>query len=505
MKVAKYIPLLALIFWAITLFSCSGSISTSNDPQTADSDAATNSNSSDTAEDNSSPEDNSEIVPETEDAPETEAESEPEVTAVSEPVAAVITKYQAGEDFVVYVPSDGNGNIAVKVTLPASSRYDSGVPVLINISTFFTPEYNHFVDTEYLPINSYGVAHVSLLWPGITDDDSITSEGVFDYGGENCMKALKDVIRYVSGAIPDKDGHSLSDIIEQTLLTNNIGLYAFSHPGLAAVRVLSQYGSELSVAYFVGRENPTMDKLSTMDLGFFEGDREHVNTNYIYDDDHYSMTDLKIDYSTARWSTEQSLPFFDTNGNGVHDRSEFIHGSQLPKMYDKFYFSMELTQALRDYAGLTEATWPADIATPEEAEAIWPSLNSVDQYPTLRSTAPHLKVMLVFCAKDHVQPSPDKPHIHQAFDGYNQMAGLWTRLNPDASYVLPLYNDWGAEEYTEHAANTEPTDWNDAEDWAYPDRTAASLLVPVAAVLEMADRTYTENWSETDLSSMLIE
>lgn len=38
----------------------------------------------------------------------------------------------------------------------------------------------------------------------------------------------------------------------------------------------------------------------------------------------------------------------------------------------------------------------------------------------------------------------------------------------------------------------------DAEKWAYRDRPGAYLIVPLAAVAEMADRVYVNNW-ETNL------
>ena len=75
------------------------------------------------------------------------------------------------------------------------------------------------------------------------------------------------MIRFASGAIPDADGNYISDWSAVPLLTDNVGLYAFSHPGIAATNVLALYGDELSVAYFVGRENPTVPALSAMELG----------------------------------------------------------------------------------------------------------------------------------------------------------------------------------------------------------------------------------------------
>ena len=57
--------------------------------------------------------------------------------------------------------------------------------------------------------------------------------------------------------------------------------------GIAATNVLAMYGASLShVKYFVGRENPTEDMLSAMDIGYFEGIIPVSNSLYVYPDDY---------------------------------------------------------------------------------------------------------------------------------------------------------------------------------------------------------------------------
>jgi hypothetical protein len=119
----------------------------------------------------------------------------------------------------------------------------------------------------------------------------------------------------------------------------------------------------------------------------------------------------------------------------------------------------------------------------------------VGRYADLKQKAPNLKVMLVFADHDHVQPVPDKPHIHQAYDGFRHTAGLWVRLNPDQAYLSAMPRLKGMERYREHPANTEPTDWLEIDAWAYPYSSLAGTLVSQAAVAEMADRTHEGDWS----------
>lgn len=160
-------------------------------------------------------------------------------------------------------------------------------------------------------------------------------------------------------------------------------------------------------------------------------------------------------------------------------------------MFGKRVYSAALTRALRENGALTDTDWPDDLATPEEAATWWAFRVTPPRYPDLPDRTPDLKVLLLFSRDDHVQPSLDKPHIHQAYDGFHHTAGLWTRLNPDAAY-LPAAQFPG---YQDHPANNEPGDWKDARDWGYPPVNVGPKLAPQSAVAEMADRTHEDNWA----------
>lgn len=392
---------------------------------------------------------------------------------------------------MTYVDSAGIGKIALKVTLPATARYGDGAPILVYVSTFFTPGDPKF-DISFLDVTNLGFIHVTYLWPGLSDPSGAKSEGTYDYGGEDSLQALRDVIRFASGQIPDIHGKYIPDLSEVVPLTDNVGLYAFSHPGIAATNVLAFYGDELSVDYFVGRENPTDAMLSAMDLGYWDGTAPIINSLYTYPDA-YSSSGIILDYSSVLYDSSLEVLYFDLNGNGkVEEGIDFIHGVQTPTMYGKLVYSTALTQALLDNGAFTEATWPADIATPEEATELWNFRETVNNYALLIGS--NVNVLLVFAEKDHVQTVPDKPHIHQAYDGFTA-AGLWIRLNPDSAYVSSLDSTLGAVS-PDNDANSEPVDWMDIQTWAHTNKASATKLVPLAAVAEMADRVYTNNWDE---------
>ena len=407
----------------------------------------------------------------------------------------------AGE-LITYVNSSGIGRIAVQLRLPSVPRYPEGAPIVVHTSAFFTSGQGF----GGLGVTRIGAIEVSYLWPGATDMHAgVSSEGVYDHGGADSIAAFRDVIRFVSGQVPDYEGHYIAELLAVTPLTDNVGLYAFSHPGIAATNVLAHYGDSLpDVKYLVGGENPTTDTLSCVEIGHWgEHGQPIYNPYYSYPDD-YSPFGLDIDYSTVGWLQNgeypDGRPFFDVPGG-----EDYILGSRVPQMWGKRYYSMELTQALLDNGALTLEGWPEDLATPTEAWADWPLRMTVDNYPSLASSAPQLKVMLTFAKDDHVHPALDKPHIHIAYDGFSGGAGLWVRLNPDASYVQQVKPDYPLGQFPDNDANAEPADWLNAVSWAHPMIGGGTRNdVGLAAVAEMADRVRANNW-DANLDEVLFE
>ncbi len=380
------------------------------------------------------------------------------------------------DELITFIDVENIGEVAIKLTLPKESKYETGAPVVVDVSTFLTGE-KGFINN--VRAQADGFVHISYLWPGMQDSTTgVFSGGEYDYGGENCQLALKEVILFALGEKEDVSGNYITDYYQT--LTDNVGLYAFSHPGIISVNTLSTYSSELSnVAWFVGRENPTNDQIFAVELG-------HVNTEenpyYIYPES-YDSFDLDVDYSLANYDYELEVVFFDDNENGIYDKEEFRLTNFGPVAYDKRYYSLDLTTALDNNLDV----WPEDVATLEEVESFWTIRTTVsenhDNYLGLNLG---LNVMLVFADEEHVQPFDDKPSIHQAYDGFTRN-GNWLRLNPDSSYLH--YSP-------DNDANLEIEDWSNAVDWAYPDLDRSSQLAPIAALNEMTDRTYYNNWED---------
>src|SRR3989344_233008 len=283
---------------------------------------------------------------------------------------------------------------------------------------------------------------------------------------------------------------------EPTFDTENLGLYAFSHPGIAATNVLALYADELDVKYFVGRENPTSDELYALELGYWDEKNNPVYNPFYSYPENYSPTSIDIDHSTVQWDTKNEAPYFDANGNKELDAGEYVLSDKHPQMFGKLFYSRILLQALEENNAFDTIKRPENLATPELAEELWDFRETVFNYDKINKK---IHVMLVFAEKDHVQSVKDKPHIHQAYDGFTNN-NIWIRLNPDAVYASSMDASLTT---PENDANTEPKDWLEIESWAHTNKVPAAKRIPLAAIAEMADRVHTNNWDK-NINELLI-
>jgi hypothetical protein len=412
----------------------------------------------------------------------------------------------SGEVRTTYIQSENIGEIAVMIASPLAARYEEGAGIVVIVSPIFTIANAFLTDPD---ITSLGLIQVSYLWPGQSDDSlGVRSEGVFDYGGEQSIQVLRDVTRFATGRIPDTKGRYINSLTKLTALTEEVGLYAFSDAGLAAVNMFSAYSSQLQgVEYYIGRENPTVDTLTCLEIGYRNDAGEPVyNPFYLYPAS-YSPSAINLDYNSLRWDPEyvdihtnfRGRPYLDLDGNGEVSAADYVFSWHVPIMSGKRYYSSKLTHALLDNGILAAADWPATLATPLEADQAWQSRQiTPDRFVTMLAANPGLdiKVMLVFAIEDQLQVVPDKPHIHQAYQGFRFSAGYqWVRLNPDRAYVQSLLPGAGSK-FPDNPANDQPQDWTQISAYAYPAEGAAGRAVPLAAVAEMADRAHTGRWDE---------
>jgi hypothetical protein len=420
-----------------------------------------------------------------------------------------------------HIKSEGStGNIAVMVASPKVKRFSDGAGIVIVIPPLFS-SVEGFMKVPDL--TSLGLVQVSYLWPGDMDTQAgVKSEGEFDHGGANSIKILRDVIRFAGGRLADTNGRYIYGLSTVPPLTQEVGMYAFGDGGLAVVNALSLYGDQFQgLQYYVGRENPTIDVLACGEAGYYDAAGKPVyNPFYIYPAS-YSFNSISLNFTNLHWdptytssfSNLAGQPYLDLDGSGSISAGDYIFDGRPPVIDGKRYYSIDLTQALLSTGALSAATWPADVATLGEVTPFWNFLQNPGRFAAMQNIdiLRNLKVMLVFAKNDHAQVAMDKPQIHQAYQGFRIQAGFWVRLNPDRAYVEEMLKaNEGAGfatptaaaptnailDFPDNPANTQPDDWANIGDYAYPEQGAAGRLVPLAAVAEMADRAHAGLWDE---------
>lgn len=426
----------------------------------------------------------------------------------------------SGEVRTTIIQSEGS-QIAVMIASPVTPRYTEGAGIVVMASPIFSAS-GGFI--TYPDLTALGLIQVSYLWPGQSDARTgAKSSGDFDYGGQHSINILRDVIRFAGNRLADQNNRYIVSLTSVPPLVGEVGVYAFADAGIPAVQAFSQYGSQMQgLGWFIGREVPTVDTISSMELGYYDTSGQPVYNPFYNYPDSYGPNAIVLDYTNLRWdptytstfSSDLGRPFLDLDGNGAISSGDYIFDGPIPLMFGKRYYSTRLTQALASTGAIPPQDWPSDLATPDEAARDW----QIRQIPGLflsmqdEEIVQNMKVMLVFAKADHAQVVQDKPHIHQLYQGFRFEARLWVRLNPDRSYVESILNLAGAAVYPggqvasptpgpnlnfpDNPANTQPDDWTQIDSYAYPGEGIAGGLVPLAAVAEMADREHSGIWDE---------
>ena len=415
----------------------------------------------------------------------------------------------SGKIITTTINSEGIGEVAVLLAYPSQSRFSEGAGLVVIVPPFLSEQNGFTTEPDF---TSIGLIQVSFLWPGAVDEEfDLRSDGVYDFGGETAIKALRDVLRFTTGRLPNVEGRLITTLMPVKPMVDEVGIFSFAHAGIATTNVVGLYGSELDgLEYLVGYENPTLDPLTTFEAGYMD-DLGFPRQNPFYQyPASFSQTEINLNYGTIRWDPSYrddstslvGRPYLDLDGNALLEESDFIFRSEVPVIAGKRYYSSTLTQSLLDNGSLTIPTWPSSLALPDEASAFWSSRRSVTRYMDFVLQSPDLKVMLVFANKDHAQAAADKPHIHQAFQGFRFASLLrWVRLNPDRAYLQQATGISGFP-FPDNPANTQPEEWLEIGDWAFDGDSVSWQAASLAALAEMSDRAHTGRWDE-NLGSVL--
>lgn len=404
--------------------------------------------------------------------------------------------------------SASGGNLALRVYSPGDvgeSRYPEGAPVVVFVPGGFTAG-----GLDEPLHGARDTVRIAFLMPGGRDRvTGRTSGGTYDDRGERSIAAVRDVVRFAAGLLRDSRGRTIGELLPVPVLTGVVGLVGASNGGNLAAVAAADPALAGRLRFVVQWESPVSSQIVVSDGGrrFDCGsDRSSAlrGVNPFYRG--YGALELDVDYSRIVHEPRGTSPvFLDGSGDGRYTTGTDAAGCVSPdtnrsgalEAFEDYplsaitvggrsVYSRPATRALAA-SGAFGGTWPADVATLPEAEAIWDLREAVRWCGPALAAVPGLSAMVLASVEDHVQVMPGNPHIRQAFECW-QGAGAWVRVNPGREYLAAAgAGANGAAGVPENEPNQAPRDWSDVTSWAVPETVPGDAL-QAAAVREMADR-----------------
>jgi hypothetical protein len=331
------------------------------------------------------------------------------------------------------------------------------------------------------------------------------------------MEAVADVVAFASGRV-----HSIEDksINEYTAgirpLIDNVGVVGWSAGGLLAILTMAQHGDRFpGLKWYASWESPV---LSPVDGGW--GSIFQLNP-------FYDPATGKVNFDGLRYSTDmplwvwpaQGLPREpnwprgglyldgDRNGRFNKDADYAFWALYLPLHVGeprKLIYTPTVTREARDRSIFGDH-WPAYIASVEEVEERASRDDALRHIPQVVRRFPRLAVLVFESSVGHLTAAPDHPHAIAQVNAWLDAGARWVRFNPDVHYV-----EWAMGKKTSRGVQYPAgrhLDRKHVSDFLEPEGNQggpSDAQGMSAAVCELADRTYRNNWRPT-LTRVLVQ
>ena len=415
-----------------------------------------------------------------------------------------LSVYSQAPVFKTHIPSDGGGTegICVKIIPPPFQRFPGGSPVAVYVEGGTKGD---GLNGTGLKLELEGFVEIYFNFPGSGHLED-ASGGEYDLRGPECLKALRDVIKFASGELADNNGKNLSDFLKKVDPDyKNVGLIGLSNGGNAAIAAAGMFGDQLSfLSWIVNYESPVGDGMPTCDAGS-NGSSANPSVNPAY-----NTETGEFDLSLIAWDDTVSINknhsfvnlcemhgglYFDVNKNGVVDEgTDFIPVPfvyQIGSDYKAFYSVRIMQEAVG--RNLIPSTPPSHIPTLSQTEDFWLYRNGENWIEQAVQKIPDLMFIVEASETDHAQSAPDHPHVLIQYQGFCDAGCRFVRLNPDRTYVENILG-FSAPDAADNDAFASFTHENITTGLQPPRTGGYPISVTVkAAACEAADRTYYNN------------
>lgn len=423
--------------------------------------------------------------------------------AVSEvPAASLkVPPMVAERSLSVLVPSEAapaNG-LAVNVIYPAKPRYPEGAPVAVVV-----PGGQGAGGLDFsMHAAQAGFAEVRFAFPG-GGNQRFASGGIYDNRGLQSQQALKDVLLFAHGKLPDSRGRTIAQLVPAKLLTSNVGVVGWANGGNIALVTLAKFAAELGfVGWLAFYESPVGSLFWPANLGSIN----ELVLNRHYRQGSCATGNCLVDYRKLRWLPEgQKSPgahkrlgepeiagilFFDENKDKDWEESfEFALSYATDVGLEKQIYPPQITRAL-ERLQVFGSRWPESVASLSQSEAYFEERDGSLYIADLCRKFPSLLVLVFGSRLDHYQRQPDHPHIALHYNAWLANKARWVRLNPD-----PLYVGQVAGMNASNFVNNKPNSAIDASTmdmYLEPEGLIPDYVFMEAAIAELADRKRAKN------------
>ncbi len=467
--------------------------------------------------------------------------------AVSDlPEATLKTPTLVPEESVsTYVPSQAAPGLglAVNMIYPEKSRYADGAPVAVVASGGNAADGLNFT----MHAAQVGFVEVRMAFPG-GGKPKFQSGGIYDYRGSESQLALKDVLLFAGGKIPDTQGRYISDIVPVKIAKTNVGLVGWSNGGNIALITLGKYSDDLKsvVSWIAFYESPIGPLFFPPNLG---GSKDLL-INKHYRQGSGATGACVVDWKKLQWAGStmrnsgehkklsepevSGVLYFDENKNGIWDESveyaltyaldvgldkqiyppEVLHALQLSAMFEKWVPDVpdpseqgnrppppppkpkplkkgETAPAAAKPKMKHIVAWPKNLATLRESEAYFEERDGSTYYGKVAAEYPNLLIIVLATYIDHLQRQPDHPHIAMQYNAWLAHKVHWVRINPESSYLAAV-TGMNIENFTNNKPNAS-IDAATIANYLEAEGTTKDYVMMDAAIAELADRRRAKN------------
>ncbi len=407
------------------------------------------------------------------------------------------------------VPSESAGieGLRVRINLPDQERYGlEGAPIVVYMAGGF---HGDGLSERETGLSDHGFVEIRFNFPGSGFGDDISGGGPYDHRGPMSLIAARDMIRFAMNLTVDSSGQTLDDLTHPiTTLPNNVGLIGWSNGGNTNICVAGLYGQDLpGLAWIINWESPVGDGMPQAEAGAkSEGKLRPYNKET---NDAYNTQTGEWDLTSLSYDPQIQIPildntsqhvkggfYFDFNRDDIVDLGEdFI---LYPLIFEfegalKSFYS-ERVRNEADIQNLIPQIPPEHMSTVEETRTFWHWRNGAYWIDSTIVKNPDVMFMVVANDTDHVQRSPDHPHVLIQYNRFVNAGCRFVRLNPDQIYIKEMNGIIPAGTVDNDAFMT--INSLNIQNCVEPGKatdTFGNIIVAAAGACELADRTQYNN------------